>query len=123
MLKRFPLMLATVISVAACTTTSDVNTTTEATPAPPAAEAAAPPPLVPPTVVADQNPLLAAWTGPFGGVPPFDKIRVEHFKPALETAMAENLREVDTIAGQSAPPTFENTIAALEKAGRTLDRA
>ena len=35
------------------------------------------------------NPLLAPWSGPFGGTPPFDKVRVEQFKPALEAAMAE----------------------------------
>jgi peptidyl-dipeptidase Dcp len=70
-----------------------------------------------------QNPLLAPWTGPYGGVPPFDKVKVEHFKPALEAAMAEQLTEVDQIANDPAPPTFENTLAALERSGRTLDRA
>lgn len=68
------------------------------------------------------NPLLAEWEGPYGGVPPFDEIRVEHFKPALEAAMAENLAEVERIASNPAAPTFENTIAAMERAGRTLDR-
>jgi peptidyl-dipeptidase Dcp len=69
-----------------------------------------------------QNPLLAPWTGPYGGVPPFDKVKVEHFQPALEAAMAEQLAEVDKIANDPAPPTFENTLAALERSGRTLDR-
>jgi peptidyl-dipeptidase Dcp len=69
-----------------------------------------------------QNPLLAPWTGPYGGVPPFDDVKVEHFKPALEAAMAEQLAEVDGIANDSAAPTFENTLAALERSGRTLDR-
>ena len=69
-----------------------------------------------------QNPLLAPWTGPYGGVPPFDKVKVEHFPPALEAAMAEQLAEVDKIASDPAPPTFENTLAALERSGRTLDR-
>ena len=69
-----------------------------------------------------QNPLLAPWTGPYGGVPPFDKVKVEHFKPALEAAMAEQLAEIDKIANDPAPPTFENTLAALERAGRALDR-
>ncbi|HEX8616026.1 MAG TPA: M3 family metallopeptidase [Thermoanaerobaculia bacterium] len=68
------------------------------------------------------NPLLSAWTGPYGGVPPFDRVRVEHFRPALEAAMAENLAEVERIAANPAAPTFENTIAALEGTGRTLDR-
>jgi len=70
----------------------------------------------------EQNPLLAKWVGPYGGVPPFDKVRVADFKPALEAAMAENLSEVERIASDPAAPTFENTIAALERTGQTLDR-
>jgi peptidyl-dipeptidase Dcp len=68
------------------------------------------------------NPLLAPWTGPHGGVPPFDLVKVEQFKPALEAGMAETLAEVDRIANDPASPTFENTLAAMERAGRTLDR-
>ncbi len=74
------------------------------------------------TDTAEINPLLAEWNGQYGGVPPFDEIRVAHFKPALETAMAENLAEIDKIASNSAAPTFENTIAEMERAGRSLDR-
>ena len=50
-------------------------------------------------VVAAGDPavLLAKWEGPYGGVPPFDKVRVEDFKPAMEAAMAENLAEIDKI--------------------------
>jgi peptidyl-dipeptidase Dcp len=68
------------------------------------------------------NPLIPKWTGPYGGVPPFDRVKVEHFKPALEAAMAEQLAEIERIATDPAAPTFDNTIAALERAGRTLDR-
>jgi len=68
------------------------------------------------------NPLLAKWEGPYGGVPPFDRVQVADFKPALEAAMTENLAEIDRIAKDPAAPTFENTIAAMERAGRTLDR-
>ncbi|HEX8637591.1 MAG TPA: M3 family metallopeptidase [Pyrinomonadaceae bacterium] len=68
------------------------------------------------------NPLLSAWAGPYGGIPPFDKVQVAHFKPALEAAMAENLAEIDRIADNSAVPTFENTIAEMERAGSTLER-
>jgi peptidyl-dipeptidase Dcp len=68
------------------------------------------------------NPMLAPWTGPYGGVPPFDKVKVEQFKPALEAGMADQLAEVDKIAAAEAAPSFENTIAALERGGRTLDR-
>ena len=69
-----------------------------------------------------QSPLLAPWSGPYGGVPPFEKVKVEDFQPALETAMAEALAEVDKVASDPAPPTFENTIVGLERSGRALDR-
>ncbi|HSK62978.1 MAG TPA: M3 family metallopeptidase, partial [Pyrinomonadaceae bacterium] len=69
------------------------------------------------------NPLLAKWEGPYGGVPPFDKVQVALFKPALEAAMTEQLAEIDKIASNTAAPDFENTIAALERTGRTYDRA
>ncbi|HEY6231989.1 MAG TPA: M3 family metallopeptidase, partial [Pyrinomonadaceae bacterium] len=68
------------------------------------------------------NALLAKWEGPYGGVPPFDRVKVADFKPALEAAMAENLVEIERIAKDPAAPTFENTIVALERAGQTLDR-
>src|SRR5882724_3277255 len=74
------------------------------------------------SAVADPNPLAANWEGPYGGVPPFDRVQVVLFKPALEAAMVENLSEVDRIAKDPAAPTFENTITAMEKTGRTLDR-
>jgi peptidyl-dipeptidase Dcp len=70
----------------------------------------------------DPNPLVAGWEGPYGGVPPFDRVQIALFKPALEAAMAENLSEVEAIANNTAAPTFENTIAALERSGRTLNR-
>ena len=68
------------------------------------------------------NPLLEKWGGPYGGVPPFDKVKVSDFKPALEAAMAENLAEIDKIANDKSAPTFENTIVALERSGQTLNR-
>ena len=68
------------------------------------------------------NPLLAEWTGSYGGVPPFDQVRIEHFKPALEAAMAQELAEVERIAANPQPATFENTIAALERTGRVTSR-
>ncbi len=70
----------------------------------------------------ETNPLLADWTGPFDGVPPFDRVKVSDMKPALATAMAENLAEIDKIAANPEAPNFENTIAAMERTGRTLDR-
>ena len=78
----------------------------------------------PETVTPDSadNPLLEPWQGPFGGVPAFDQLDLENLEPALESAMAENLAEVDQIAASSDAPTFENTILALERTGRTLGR-
>ena len=70
----------------------------------------------------ETNPLLAKWEGPYGGVPPFDKVQIPLFKPALEAAMAEQLKEVEQIASNPAAPDFDNTIAAIETAGRTLSR-
>ncbi len=70
----------------------------------------------------NENPLLSKWEGPYGGVPPFDRVQVPLFKPALEAAMAEQLAEIDRIAKNPAAPDFENTIVALEEAGQTLDR-
>ena len=70
----------------------------------------------------EQNPLLMKWTGPYGGLPPFDKVKVEHFKPALEAGMKENLAEIEAIANNPKAPTFNNTIAAMERAGSTLER-
>jgi peptidyl-dipeptidase Dcp len=67
------------------------------------------------------NPLLAEWRTPFG-MPPFDGLRLEHFLPAFERAIAANRREIAAIAADGAPPTFANTIAALERSGRTLQR-
>ncbi len=71
---------------------------------------------------ATQNPLLTSWEGPFGGVPPFDRVQVVLFKPALEAAMNEQLSEIEQIAVNPAPANFENTITALERSGRTLNR-
>ena len=69
------------------------------------------------------NVLLQEWTGPYGGVPAFDQMQVADVKPALTKGMALSLRQIDSIADNPEAPTFENTIAALEKAGAALDRA
>ena len=66
------------------------------------------------------NVFLKAWTGPHGGVPAFDRMDLAQLKPALEAGMAMNLAEIDAIATNQAAPNFENTILALEDAGRAL---
>ncbi|WP_425571324.1 M3 family metallopeptidase [Novipirellula rosea] len=66
--------------------------------------------------------MLKPWTGPYGGVPPWNLVRQEEFLPAIETAIQIASEELNAIANQSEPPTFENTIVAMEKAGKTLDR-
>jgi peptidyl-dipeptidase Dcp len=68
------------------------------------------------------NVFTADWTGPYGGVPAFDKMDLAQLKPALEAGMAMNLAEVDAIANNAAPATFENTVLALEDSGRALGR-
>src|SRR5262249_26113035 len=67
--------------------------------------------------------LLAPWSGPYGGVPPFDKVTVADFAPAIDAARAEQLGEIDAIASAASAPTFANTVEALEKSGQALNRA
>ena len=67
------------------------------------------------------NPLLAPWNTPFG-LPPFDRIEPGHFPPAFEHAMAEHRADIAAITADPAPPTFANTIEALERAGASLTR-
>ena len=68
------------------------------------------------------NILLEEWTGPYDGVPAFDKMNINDIKSALEIGMQENLKDIDAITANSEEPTFDNTIVAMEKAGEILDR-
>lgn len=124
-LNRTGALLVTIVTMSGCATAPN-PAPSPSTPAPAAVETTntmnTPEVTVPATPAPVTNPMLAEWTGPYGGVPPFDKIRVEDFKPALEASMAENLAEIDRIANDPAPPNFANTIAALEDAGRTFVR-
>src|SRR5512139_2588229 len=70
---------------------------------------------------ADDNPFFREWKTPFG-VPPFEEIRDEHFPPAFQKGIAERKREVEGIANNLAPATFANTLEALDRLGRLLDR-
>jgi peptidyl-dipeptidase Dcp len=66
--------------------------------------------------------LLAPWTGPHGGLPPFDTLRVEDFAPALRAAMAAQRAEIAAIATDPQPAAFDNTLLALERSGEALNR-
>ena len=67
------------------------------------------------------NPLLVRSSLPYQ-LPPFDRIDESDYLPAFEQGMAEQLAEIEAIAGTSGPPTFENTLVALERSGRVLER-
>src|SRR5438034_2758287 len=98
-------LLPAALIAAACTPST--TTTTATVPAP---------------ATAGTNPFLVESTLPYHA-PRFDLIRNEHYQPALEEGMREQLAEIDAIARQTAPPTFENTIVAMEKSGALLTRA
>ncbi len=66
--------------------------------------------------------LVEPWTGPYGGVPPWDQVEPAAFEQAFEVAMAEAVAEIDAISNNPEPATFENTIIALEQSGQTLNR-
>ena len=69
----------------------------------------------------EHNPFFETWDTPFG-IPPFDRIRPQHFPPAFERGMAEQQAEIDAITWAPWPPSFADTIEALERSGRLIDR-
>ena len=75
------------------------------------------------TAQANQDPLLKPWSGPHGGVPPWDQARAELVGPALDLGVRLQEAEVQVIANNPAQPTFDNTIGAMQDSGRHLDRA
>lgn len=72
-------------------------------------------------MISQDNPFAAPSELPYA-LPPFDRIADEHFLPAFEAGLAEHAAEIEEIANSAEPPTFENTIVALEKSGRLLSR-
>ena len=68
-----------------------------------------------------ENPFFEAWNTPFE-LPPFDRIRPEHFPPAFDRGMAEHIAEIEGVAGSSEAADFANTVEALERSGRLLRR-
>ena len=69
------------------------------------------------------NPMLKPWEGAYQGIPAFDRVKVADVKPAMLKAMELSLEEMEAIASNSEPPTFENTIEEMERSGAPLDRA
>ena len=67
------------------------------------------------------NPFLGKYTTPYG-IPPFEQIKVEHYKPAFVKGMEEHKKEIDAIVNNKKPATFENTIAALDRCGELLNK-
>lgn len=70
---------------------------------------------------AEENPFMKDYNTPFG-VPPFDKIKLEHYMPAFKEGIKQHIDEVRAISGNSESPTFENTVIALERSGSLLDK-
>jgi peptidyl-dipeptidase Dcp len=108
--KAIFLASAAAMALGACAATTEEP---QAAAAPAAQPAAAPVP---------DNVLLADWTGPYDGVPPFDRVRPDLFPQAFQFAIDERNREIQAIANNPAAPTFANTVEALERAGQRLDR-
>jgi len=73
------------------------------------------------TPVAVANPLLQEWKTPYG-LPPFDKIKIEHFIPAFKSAMAEQMKNINAIVNNVQKPNFKNTIEAMEKSGALMTK-
>lgn len=116
MLQRRHLIIASLLSLAACS-----QRPAAPAPTPEVAPAAAPAPPAAPEPLARVNPFLQPSTLPFEA-PPFDKIQATDYQPAIEAGMKQHLAEVEKIAENPAPPTFDNTLVALERSGALLNR-
>ncbi len=92
------LVLITIVLMSACNTSTDQT-----------------------EIQTSDNPFEQEWDTPFG-VPPFHKIKNEHYMPAFQKGMEENLAEIDAIVNNSEAPTFANTLEALERSGKLLSK-
>lgn len=111
------------LALAACAGNPEPHNEAKATPSATATATTTAPPTATSTAPTTMtNPLLENWTGPFGGVPPFAKVKVDLFASAITAGMDEQRREIDAVVKNTAPASFENTIAAMEDMGRTYDR-
>jgi peptidyl-dipeptidase Dcp len=86
------------------------------------ADTAAPATVEQPAVPVPNNILLADWTGPYDGVPPWNQVKPELFPEAFQFGIDEQRREYNAIANNAEAPSFANTIEAMEKAGQRLGR-
>lgn len=93
------------LTLATCTKTTTTNTTAPTT-----------------NTVPSDNVLLAEWTGPHGGVPAFDTMDLALLEPGMQEAMRLHLAELEVIAANPEPPTFDNTIVEMERAGQAMNR-
>ena len=109
--KKISLGLITALVISACGSGSNNS------PAP------QPEPAVNEETATMENDLLKEWKGPYGGVPAFDEMDLAELQPAMEKGMRLHLEEIEAIANNPTAPTFENTILAMQKAGKPLDRA
>jgi len=75
----------------------------------------------PPAEVTEVNPFFVEWDTPYG-IPPFDSIKDEHYKPAVDAAIAELLEEIEVIRTNPEPASFANTIEALETSGGAVNK-
>ena len=117
MMIRHMLMAGTALAALSGCATTTAGTDTMATTAEAAAEAA------PAAMVAvPNNILLAEWTGPYDGVPPWDQVKPELFAEAFQFSIDEQRREYQAIANNAEAPTFANTMEAMERAGQRLGR-
>ena len=129
-MKAFWLGGAAALALTGCATTGDVAMAdnppisepgaVEMANAAPAAEASPATGPVPAEAPASNNPLLANWSGPYDGVPPWDRVKPEQFDEAIQYSIDELRRETEAILANTAPPTFANTIEASEKTGDRL---
>jgi peptidyl-dipeptidase Dcp len=113
--------LTAVLAAGGCATTEETMTTAPVAAAPAAERAvvaeAAPAPAAP------RSPLLVEWSGPYGGVPPWDQVKPELFAAAFQEGIELRRAEIDRIANNPAPASFENVIVPLQDSGRALGRA
>ena len=117
-MKRILLAGSALAALAGCATTAEEP----AIGGVPIAASVEPSAAIPEVVPVPDNILLADWSGPYDGVPPWDQVRPDLFSPAIQFGIDEQRREIEAIANSGAPPTFANTIEGMEKAGQRLGR-